>query len=166
MNRRGVTLIELLMAVVIGAIAMFALVPPFLAEGNLFRKGKRQTEAQRDAQMGMRAIARVGRQSLSYSPNSPGSILVFTEPVGGQACFQRLGNQLIVTRPNCVGGALGVNTTVLIDGVRSQVANFTMTPVTNKLVRVHLEVTHRLRTTDPLSEKETLETELLLRNGT
>ena len=62
MNRRGVTLIELLITVMIGAIAMFALVPPFIAEGNFFRKGKRQTEAQRDAQMVLRAMARAVRE--------------------------------------------------------------------------------------------------------
>ena len=166
MNRRGFTLIEMLITLVIGSIAMFALAAPLIAEGQFFRKGKRQTEAQRDAQMAFRAIARVARQSLSYSIPAAGT-LIFTEPVGGQACFQSGANQLLMTRPNCVGGPLGTNTTVLIDGVRSRVQNFTVTQIVpNKLVRIHLEINHRLRTADPFTEQEILETELFLRNGT
>src|SRR3989338_6543618 len=69
-SRRGVTLIEVLMVVVISAIAMFALVPPFLAEGSLFRKGKRQTEAQRDAQMALRAMGFAARESNSAEVTS------------------------------------------------------------------------------------------------
>ena len=156
-NRHGVTLIEVLMATVISAIAMFALVPPFIAEGNFFRKGKRQTEAQRDAQLVMRTIARVARQSSAYTTPVPGQINL-TAPCG------------VVTFEVHAGGALHKHgcdgELVLIDGVRSRVTSFTITPVvSNRLVLLQLVVTHRLQTTDPQTSQEILETELFLRNG-
>ena len=170
MNRLGVTLIELLITVLIGAIAIFALVPPFVAEGNLFRKGKRQTEAQRDAQTALRAIARVARQSTGYHN-------VISGPTFGQIVFDNPGTPTTTTcfsGGSSVGnhlvkgvGCEGANPTVLIDGVRSRVQSFTITQVVpNKLVRIRLDVSHQLRTTDPFSENELIETELFLRNGT
>jgi len=177
MNRRGVTLIELLMTIVIGSIAMLAIWPPFVAERIFWNKGKRQTEAQRDAQMALRAIARDARQRTNYivtlppaGPNS-GAIGFLGGPAGGGACFIGgpsafilFGSGQLVERNGCDGGPLKA---VLIDGVRSKVASFTVTPIiANRLVRLRLVVTHQLRTTDPRTEQEILETEIYLRNGT
>src|SRR3989338_3702824 len=167
MNRRGVTLIEVLMVIVISAIAMFALVPPFLAEGSLFRKGKRQTEAQRDAQMALRSMARFGRESTGYSlPPAPTSVTVrFTPPVGGDNCFigtpiSQGGNGQFVFNPGCGDGQL----ILLIDGVRSRLEEMTATAIVpNKLLRVRLVVSHRLRgnpNPDPRQEDEVLDTTL------
>ena len=163
MNRRGVTLIELLMTVVIGAIAMFALVPPFIAEGNFFRKGKRQTEAQRDAQMALRAIAFVAHESTGYSIPTSDTINFLNTSV--------CGTNPVTFHADAVSKDLhmhcGGNTTPLIDGVRSRVVSFTPTTViANRLVHIQLDVSHQLRTTDTASENEVLDTDLFLRNGT
>ncbi len=176
MTRRGVTLIELLMAIVIGAIAMFALVPPLVAERVFWGNTQRQTEAQRDAQMVLRAMARAGRECQGY--NRPGffspvpgadTTLSFDGCLGVSICFgggpSFNGGQMVQRSPNCQtpGGEK-----VLIDAVRSKVANFTITQVIpNKLVRIHLKVTHRLQTTDTRTPgDEILETEIFLRNAT
>ena len=151
--RGGFTLIELLIAIVIGTIAMFALLPPFLAEGNFFRQGKRQTEAQRDAQLALRAMARTVREGSAYNAGTN----TFTVPCGGVQ-FEAHGDGSF-HRHGCLGDA------TIIDGVRSKVSNFTITPITSRLARVHLEVTHQLRATDPNQRLEILETELFLRNG-
>ena len=170
-SRRGVTLIEVLIAVVISAIAMFALVPPFLAEGNLFRKGKRQTEAQRDAQMALRAMARVGRSGLEapvIGSNRVGFTVPCTlfgvgAPLTARVVFLSSNGQLQMTN-FCLGSGV---TSTLIDGTRSRVTSFTSTAIIpNKLVHVQLQVTHSLTATDPQSELETLDTELFLRNAT
>jgi len=169
---RGVTLIELLMTIVIGSIAMFSLAPVLIAEGQLFRKGKRQTEAQRDAQMAIRAMARVARQSSAYTfANLPGfGRLGLTDPLAGGGCFFGFmggpfaGQFWLV--PTCDSLS---NPTVLIDGIRSRVVSFTVTPIVenpDRLVHVRLQVSHRLRTTDPFQEDEVLETDFFLRNGT
>ena len=163
MDRRGVTLIELLITVLIGAIAMFALAPPFIAEGNFFRKGKRQTEAQRDAQMALRAIAFVAHESTGYSIPTGDTINFLNTSV--------CGTNPVTFHADAVSRDLhmhcGGNTTILIDGIRSRVTTFTPTTVlANKLVRIHLDVSNQLRASDPLSENEVLDTELFLRNGT
>ena len=54
----------------------------------------------------------------------------------------------------------------LIDGIRSKVATFTLTPITSKLVRITLQVTHRTTATSSRVESELLETDLFLRNAT
>ena len=161
MSRRGVTLIELLIAVVIGSIAMFALAAPLIAEGQFFRKGKRQTEAQRDGQLVLRAMAFVAHESSGYTPTADGVDFLNTSVCGvNPVSFHR---HTDVLEMHC-GGA---PPTILIDGGRSRVAGFTVTPViANKLVRIRLDITHRLRTTDPFTENELVETELFLRNGT
>lgn len=172
MNRRGVTLIEVLMAVVISAIAMFALVPPFIAEGSFFRKGRRQTEAQRDAQVALRALARTARQSGFYqiAGVAGSNTVTFYDKAPAQGgvilgCFQgglAFGSQFQMDAAACTAAS-----PALIDGSRSRVQSFTATQVIpNKLVRLRLDVAHRLRPTDPTPENEVLETELFLRNGT
>jgi prepilin-type N-terminal cleavage/methylation domain-containing protein len=161
-NTRGVTLIEVLMVVVISAIAMFALVPPFIAEGNFFRQGKRQTEAQRDAQMALRAMAFVAREATGYSTTADSVDFFNTSVCGMNPVTFHADAALQDLHMHC-GGV----TTTLIDGVRSRVDSFTPSEIiSNKLVRIQLDVSHRLRTGDPYSENEVLDTDLFLRNGT
>ena len=178
-SQRGVTLIEVLMVVVISAIAMFALVPPFIAEGSLFRKGKRQTEAQRDAQMALRAMARVGRESTDCVVSSPiptNVVVRFAPPVGGGGddCFigkpiSQGGNGSLILQQGCgTEGQIILIEGTTLQGRRSWLEEMTAEEiVNNQLLRVRLVVSHRLRaTTDPHEEDEILETTLFLRNGT
>ena len=169
MNKRGVTLIEMLIALIISSIAMMALAVPLIAERAMVGSGKAQTEAQRDAEMVMRAIARNGRQSdtATIFPTTPDSYqLQFSNPA--TICFQggpAFGNRLLLGPGGCgAGGGGGGN--VLIDGIRSIVTRFIATEIVhNKLVRVHLEVTHTPIVGGPRQEDEVLETEIFLRNG-
>ena len=157
---QGFTLIELLITMVIGTIAMFALAPPFIAERRFLAIGRRQTEAQRDAQVALRAIARAARGSNTYAIAAGGAKITFT-PFGGGAspCFQggpSFSSQL-QWFSNCGSGS----PTLLIDGNRSKVSSLVMTPITvNKVVRVLLLVTYENQRT------ELLETDLFLRNAT
>ena len=154
--RRGFTLIELLIAMLISGIAFFGLVVPFVGERSFWMSGSRQTEAQRDAQIGLRAMARVARESSLYTVNGAGDI-TFTTGCGTHR-FQggpTFGSQLRLI-DGCAGGA----TRVLIDGGRSQVTTFTVTAVNSRLVRIQLVVTHQNQGV------EQMETELFLRNAT
>ena len=160
------TLIELLVAILIGSIAMFGLVLPFVEGGNLLRSGTRRAEAQRDAQVVMHQIARVARQSKLYSISNNNNQISFTSVTNNcTRVFQRAGasnNQLQMT-DNCL---IPAQTFTLIDGVRSQVTAWTLTAViNNKLVRISLQLSNRLRTTGNGQLGETLVTELFLRNG-
>jgi len=163
----GLTLIELIMAVVISTIAMFGLALPLISGTLSTRIGKRQTEAQRDAQLVLQAIARRARESSSFVPS--GSAVTFTTPCGPWQ-FQRGGvggNQLIMTD----GCSSPATATVLIDGVRSQLTNFNVTNAgpsgKTRLVRVNLTMVHQLGAlTDNRQEVETLQTDLFLRNAT
>jgi prepilin-type N-terminal cleavage/methylation domain-containing protein len=146
MNRRGVTLIELLMAVIIGGIAFFALAMPFIAERVFWGSGNRQTEAQRDAHMVMRAIGRVARESSAY-----GAVTGFTVTCG-TATFAANAGQLQMNR---CGELL-----TLVDGVQSQVAAFSITPAGTNMVTVQLRVTRFGG-----QEDEQLQTQLYLRNA-
>ena len=176
MNRRGVTLIEALITIMIGSIAMLAFAVPFSAERIFWNKGKRQTEAQRDAQMAFRAIARRLRESNGYDP-----VTLLTGPAHGRIDFSETScgtwrvqggpalpgapGQLQILNEACLGSDL-----ILIDGNRSQVTSFAITEVVpNRLVRLHLEVNHHLLQSGAdvsRQEHEILETELFLRNGT
>jgi prepilin-type N-terminal cleavage/methylation domain-containing protein len=149
--KRGVTLIELLITVVIGSITLCALAMPFIADRSFWASGRGQSEAQRDAQMVMRAIARVARESTGYTAATG-----FQPPVGPSRQFCLQAGQLFLA-DTCTNPTTSV---LLIDGNRSLVTNLVIAPITNKLVRIQLEVTHLNRGT------EQLETELLLRNAT
>ena len=161
----GLTLIELLIAVMISAIAMFGLALPLISGKLSTRIGFRQTEAQRDAQLIMQAIARRAHERSSYIINGPGNI-TFATPCGTWQ-FQKGGvggSQFLMT--DCSGSPLPP----LIDGKRSQLTNFTVANVgpvgKTRLVRVNLTLVHQLGTlTDNRQETETLLTDLYLHNA-
>ena len=153
MNRCGVTLVELLVTIVIGSIAMLALTVPFNTERIFWVSGKRQTEAQRDAQMALRAIARVARQGSAYALNAPGDITVTA--ACGTSRFQggpAFNDQLLLS------GTCMAQPVTLIDGNRSRVVNFTLTAVSSKLVQLQVAIAQGQQT-------ESLITELFLRNA-
>lgn len=170
MSRRGVTLVELLMVAVISSIGFVALALPFAAERSMWGNGKRQSEAQRDAQMALRAIARVARESLAYSVVNPGpnqGAVGFDQPGGAtgiDTCVRGgpSDNFQLTVRPSCNGAI----SQVLIDGVRSRIASFRVVPVVpNQQLRIELLVRHRLRQNDTRENEELLITEVYLRNG-
>lgn len=172
-RRRGVSLIELLIVMIISSIAMMALAIPFADERLFWGVGKRQTESQRDAQVALRTMANEARESdtCQILPAGATSAAVsFHDPFTGQgACFVGgpvVGGQLI-WRAGIGTGCEGATVGVLIDGVRSRVVQMTATEIVdNQLVRVLVQVAHRLRTTDPRQQDELLETQFYLRNGT
>ena len=153
-HHRGFTFIEMIIAIVISTIAMMALAAPFMAERRFWLSGTAQSESQRDAQVVLRAIARKVRESTSYNVGTN----TFNVPCG--TCQFRLAgasnNQLQMV-DNCTWP---ITTTTWIDGNRSQVTNFTITPVNSRLVQVQLSVTYNNR------ESESLTTEMYLRNAT
>lgn len=161
--RNGVTLIELLLAVVIGAIAFFPLTVPFVSERSFTGAGRRQAEAQRDAQMALRAIARAARQGTNPSPAPGNTSDTFTFQLPLPSCP---GAEVRFDGGPSLNGTLQMTdgcsnrTALLIDGVRSRVTNLVFTGVTNRLVRVGIDVTYEGQQT------ERLETELFLRNAT
>lgn len=167
-DEQGFSLIELLVAVIITSIAFFGLAMPFIAERSLWGSGKRQSEAQRDAQMITRAIARVARESQSYTlGGSAGDrTLLFTRPDGTTICFRGgstfNNGQLQRLEPLCTSSGSS-----LIDGVRSRVMDFTPTSINGKLARVQLQVAHQnlpSYANEP-EKNEILKTDIFLRNN-
>jgi prepilin-type N-terminal cleavage/methylation domain-containing protein len=155
MNRQGVTLIELLVTIVIGGIAFMALAVPFVAERTFWGSGTAQAESQRDAQVGLRAVARAMRQGSnpSLGVNAPASSMAFDAPCGritfsGGPTF---GEELRIS---------GCGSTSTLIGGRSRVTGFAMTRLSDNLIRVQIDVLHRGR------ESEYLETQILMRNET
>lgn len=171
MNKRGVTLIEALITLIIAGIAMFGLAAPFIAERAFWGSGKAQAESQRDAEMALRAIARVARESDTCEPLpffGPDSIqLEFNGPAGGR-CFEGgpgFGDQFRIGE-SCTGGAGIGGLDTLIDGNRSKVVSFQAVEIVDdRLVRIRLEVTHEAIVGSGRQENEVLETEVFLRNG-
>lgn len=150
-NERGVTLIELIIVVLISAIALLGAVTPFVGERSFWGTGRRQVEAQRSAQLVMRAIARVARQSSSYLPaanqitfNTPCGPVVFQTAGSANDQFQKI---------DCTG-----QTITLIDGVRSAVTQFTATFITLKLIDIQVQITEENQ------QSEILQTQIFLRN--
>ncbi len=140
------------MAIVISTIAMMALAAPFVAERRLWLLGTAQSESQRDAQLVLRAIARNVRQSTSYSVGTNTFNLAC-----GTRQFRLAGasnNQL-----QMVDNCWPIKTITWIDGNRSQVTSFVITPVNSRLVQVQLDVRYNNR------ESESLTTEIYLRNA-
>lgn len=149
MNQRGVTLVELVITVVIGAIAFSALSVPFMSERSFWGSGTRQTEAQRDAQVVLRAVARTARESTGYDS----ALGQFTVACGTES-FAATGGQLTLT--DCAGTAL-----TLIDGASSQAAIFSITPVGNRLVDVHIKITRQGG-----AENADMQSRIFMRNAT
>lgn len=158
MNQRGLTLIELLITIIISTIALLGATAPFIAERSFWASGKRQTEAQRDAQMALRSMARFARQGNGYVPTGDGHSVTFNF-AGCNRQFQLAGanNDQLLMVDNCVAPPKNVT---LIDGVRSKVTQLVFTNVTSKLVNIQLQVTRENR------QNETLQTDLFLRNAT
>lgn len=159
----GVTLVELLVAFLICGIAFFGLAVPFFSDRLFWMQGERQVEAQRDAQVVLRAMARSARTSSRHnltvgaSANSITFNLLCSDGVtSGTRQFTGTpgsGGQLQMT-DSCSG-----QTVTLIDGNRSQVTDWQVTAVTSQLVLVRLQVTQKGE------RSELLETEIYLRNA-
>jgi prepilin-type N-terminal cleavage/methylation domain-containing protein len=158
MNARGVTLVEVLITVIISSIALLAMAVPFVAERSFWATGQRQTEAQRDAQLIMRALTRVARESGSFAIDADGAgVRFYLDPNrtdcrayfrGGPAFSGRFERY-----ERC-----GAEPTVLIEG-QSRLRAIVFEPVDWNLVRVRVDVTRQNR------EDERLETDLYLRNA-
>lgn len=158
--QKGASLIELMITVIIGAIAMMALAVPFIAERSFESSGRRQAEAQRDAQMAMRSMSRAARDSSGYTitAGANSTKIDFVRPCGamsfeGGPTFN--GGQIRWVDA-CVSPS---NTIILIDGVRSRVTALTATAVSPKLIRLNLGVTYQNQ------QSELLETDVFLRNA-
>lgn len=163
----GVTLVELLIALVITGIAFFGLAVPFFSERLFWRWGEDQAEAQRDAQLALRAVAWQGRGSSGYTVSAGGQQISFDVVCPGADAVPGTEDDFPGSRQFSLAGSAfqmldgcSGSTVVLIDGVRSQVAQLVFAPViANRLVSVRMEVVHEgLR-------NELLETEIFLRNG-
>ena len=153
-NQQGVTLIELLIVMFLSIIALMAATTPFVGERSFWGTGSRQAEAQRSAQVVMRAIARVAREGTSYFILN--NQITFTTPCGTRV-FQTAGNgnnqfQMV---DNCVIPAL---TVTLIYGVKSKVTQFVPAQINTKLVDIQLQVKQENQ------QSEQLQTQIYLRN--
>ena len=165
-KQKGLTLIEFLIVAIIGVIALIALAVPFMAERRFSGLGKSQVEAQRDAQLVTRAIARIARESSFFSFAGPAgdSTLSFTTPCGsvsfrGGSAFNNGGpnNGQLIRTDQCVVPNV---TTVLIDGTRSKITNFTATTVIpQKIVDLQVNIQYQNQ------RSELLQTRIYLRNG-
>ena len=166
-NQRGVTLLELLIVIIISVILVLTAMVPFVAERLFWGRGRRRVESQQDAQIVMRAIERVARGSKNYTYPVGGNPnrIDFTDTAGCTRQVQLAGasNTQLQLVNNCVSPTPPPLT--LIDGNRSRVTNWVITPVNTKLVTIQLRVAHRLLATDPREENETLVTEFFLRNA-
>ncbi|MBI4167504.1 MAG: type II secretion system protein [Candidatus Aenigmarchaeota archaeon] len=166
----GFSLIELLITMIITSIAFFGLAMPFIAERSSWGSGKRLSEAQRDAQMITRAIARVARESNDYSfpINNPGHVkITFATPCGNLSFEggESFNNGQLHRLDECVSPT---GTAVLIDGVRSRVSEFAPTTiVAKKLVRIRLNIAHKNISsfTNEPERNEILNTDIFLRNN-
>ena len=159
MNQRGLTLMELMIAMIIGSIALLAFTIPFVAQRSFLVSGRRQTEAQRDAQIAFRSMALAAREGTSYLVNPTGSAITINYTfLGCNRQFQLGGaaNSQLLLIDNC---AVPAQVVTLIDGIRSRVTQLVFTPVTIRLVNIQLQVTHEGR------ENELLQTQLFLRNA-
>ena len=158
----GVTLIELLVTLIIAGIAFFGLAVPFFSERSFWRQGERQTEAQRDAQVGLRALARSAHGSSSHNlvVGTTASSITFNVlcPGGGAGTRQFIGTPGAGNQFQLIDSCSG-QTTTFIDGNRSQVIAWQATAVTPRLVRVRMQVTQGNQS------NELLETEVYLRNA-
>lgn len=155
-SRRGFTLVEGLMAVIISAIALMTLAVPFLAQQRLWRQGWTQSEAQRDAQIVMRSIARSARQAsaVAVSTVSGYERVDLTVPSGSGNCTVTFegGAALNGGQLRKIDGCDSNTQTLLIDGVRSRVGTFSPTRLGNgTLLSVDIDVITEDQENEPLS---------------
>ena len=153
-QRAGVTLIELLVTLIVGSIVMLALAMPFVAERRFWTSGKRQTQSQRDAEVALRAMARVARQSAGVTITGGGSSVSFYRDRAKNSCaasFSLTGSQLF-WKPNCTGSPPA------LVGAPSVVTTFSVSQASVNRVRVLIGVTQG-------SENELLDTDISLRNA-
>jgi Tfp pilus assembly protein PilV len=153
MDQRGTTLVEVLIAVLIGAIAFYAIAVPFYTERSFTVAGRRQAEAQRQAHLIFRSMSLMARESESYSIDATSGRLTFTRACGS-AYFEKDNNGKFDFHDGCSANP----ERELIDGTLTKVVDFTSTPVSPNLVRVNLEVLHKNQRT------EKLQTQIFLRN--
>ena len=149
-SQGGMTLIELIIAIVISVIALFGLAPLLIGGTVSFDTGKRRVEAGRDGELVLRAMAHGAREASSFTINGPGDV-TFVSPTSpcGIWRFQGgsgapFGGQLFMT-DGCPGSSVS-----LINGVRSQVMNFSVAPAAvgnTRAISIQIQVAHQLRTT-------------------
>lgn len=160
-SKKGITLLEALITIIIASIAFFALAMPFIAERSFWSSGERQVAAQRDAQLVTRAIARVARESDNYLIDNTAGYpqILFDRFCGDNSSFQggpTLGTGRLDFTNTCVSPT---QTYSLIDGVKSKVTQFAVTQINAKLFKVRINVLHENET------NELLETQIYLRNA-
>lgn len=164
---QGATLVEVLVALVIGVIVLLALAVPYASESSFWNVGNRQAEAQRDADVVLRSISKIARQCNSFTPGgSAGDVTItFVPPTGPSVCFEGgasyptvlNGGQFHWKTGSCTSPT---STVTLIDGVASKVTNFSATTiVSNKLVKINLTILNKNQQT------EIMEKQIFLRNG-
>ena len=146
---------------------------PFVAERVFWKQGKQQTEAQRDAQMVMRAIARTARGASAVSLPSSSSVTLTRRcdsgTGNGTVTYEKSGVQLLKRTLVCKIDGSDVSTVgsepKLIDGVRSKVATFTPA-VNGTVLSVVLDVYHNIIPTDSdPAQHEYLQTNIYMRNA-
>ncbi len=173
MNQKGMSIVELLIAVLISSIVFFGLVVPFIADRSFWGAGRRQAQAQRDAQLALHTIARYGHESAGYTWVGSGGqyTIAFNVPcpgvtpgpgvpIGTGTVVFQTGPSFNKGRFDMVDNCSGGKRAILIDGVRSKVTNFVVTPISSgNLVTVKLKVTYENQMS------ETLQTQVFMHNS-
>ena len=155
----GFTLVEMLVTILMSALVFFSLAM-LLSTAQSFRgSGENQTEAQRDASLVLKTMARIARQSTSYTISLNGAKVTFTSGAcspsfQGGPTIGPGGGQVQMS-----DGCSTLATTLLIDGAWSRATQFQMTVVSSKVVHARVQITYQGR------QNELLETDLFLRNA-
>jgi type II secretory pathway pseudopilin PulG len=163
----GFTLTELLVTFVITAVMMTAFTAPFMAERIFWREGNQQMEAQRDAQLVLRAVARFAREANAATVTTPASgqtQITLTCPLDTTPVTWA--PVVFLGGPGLNGGQMQMTdqrvsparTIPLINGIKSKVQVFTASFV-NKILFVQVQVQNQD------FGSETLETRIFLRNA-
>jgi prepilin-type N-terminal cleavage/methylation domain-containing protein len=149
--RSGVTLIEVLVTIIIGSIAMLAMAGPFVIERSMWSSGRDKTTAQREAQLALRAIGSLARESGRYEVAVKELKLYSPDKLNCQAAFawDSVQQSMLWKRPcGAAGNAL----------IKSGVTGFSVQAINNQLFGVQIQVQSG-------NEQETLVTEFFLRNA-
>lgn len=163
LDQSGMTVIEMMIAIAVALIMMFAMAMPYSAEKLFWRQGEKQTAAQRDAQLIMRTIALAARESRGVTVTQPAgghTQVIFDKPCGASG----FANVIFDGGPNFNGGAFQETnhcsgaTATMIDGVRSEVLAFDANVIGTNLVKISVDVLNENL------KQEQLTTQLYLRN--